>query len=557
MLLVAWITFVSVFSAYQQTTEAAEYIAGAVAAIGGGPLLTALLIGGVVVAGGVALYEFSQTDAEDYRNFYTGIKNGFMEFVSDQEKQIALEQNQSLTDQEAADLGVAAARDHVNNFFDNAIDTTVTTGKNLTARATEYWKLYSGIINGVADNGIEENTGITPTTVIEPKVQNFTGAAIEDFNISPVNNVGANCREIAGNWYIYKGNWVSGQVTFDNNNIFPFVEIRVRLDEQNNITGSNAYLMYYQNGEIYQYAVQNSFGTTKEIIQSNIERYGINFNTFIIKMNDSTNLMNFHRDMIQHYGILLAVAGAAASVPIWKRTIKNTLDNTHFGQSITKGRRALTSGGDVIEGVFTQDSIPVKKSGTTVAEGVVSSPVGYDIPAGSVWDDVFSGGKPYADVVGGTGSIAVPDDVITGTRDRDTIIDYPDDASVQDSTDYPETGTDDPTHDIPSKPVQDVFENQGGTYYPSAMDLTNIFPFCIPFDVIYIIEKFNQGQEEAPVLTIPIVYPNAIQSAMGSTGYEVVIDFEDFIILRNILRVFILLLFIAGLMKITRDLIRG
>ena len=257
----------------------------------------------------------------------------------------------------------------------------------------------------------------------------------------------------------------------------------------------------------------------------------------------------------------LSSGGGSYITPSWKRTINTAFNNTNFGKSISKGRRAITSGGDVITGIFQEDSVPVKKTGISVLDGVVSGQLGWDIPSARTWDDVFSGGKPYADVVGQTGAIGVPDDVITGTKSGDRVIEYPDTADVQDTADYPDTGTDNPANDkpqsIPDKPQTDVFESQGGTYYPNTIDLTTLFPFCIPFDIIYLIEKFDNDGDNAPVITIPIMYPNAIQSAMGSDRYEITIDFQDFIVLRNIMRVFILLLFIAGLMKITRDLIRG
>ena len=89
------------------------------------------------------------------------------------------------------------------------------------------------------------------------------------------------------------------------------------------------------------------------------------------------------------------------------------------------------------------------------------------------------------------------------------------------------------------------------------MDLTELFPFCIPFDIIYLVKKFDVSGANAPVITLPLKYPNAIRGAMGSDRYVVTIDLGDYVVVRDVIRIFLLLLFIAGLMKVTRDLIRG
>lgn len=557
LFLAFWITFVSVFSAYEETVYSAEYVAGIVTATASGPLLTALLVGGAVVAGGIAVYKLATTTPEDYRDFKNGLKTGFQEFVADREKQIALEEDASLTDQEASDLGVQNAREHVNNFWDKAVDTTRRSVSGIKQKTMQYWKEFNAEISDVADNGIEENNDITSTTIIKPNAQNFTGSVIEGLNIVPEDNVGANCREIGGSWYIYKGGWVSGEVNFAyNDTIYPFVEIRVRLNDQNQITGSSAYLMYYQNGQIYQYAVQNSFGTTNQDIQNNIERFGINLKTFILKMNDTLNINNFHNDMIQHYGVLLAVAGAGASVPIWKRSINTALNNSKYGQALKEGRRNKIQNGESVSPTFKENSTPVRKSGIQTHDGVVNGEVGYDIPSDATWDGAIDADPSgYRKVVNGTGVLSVPDSAITGTADRDTRVEFPEDTIVEDTVadDPADPDNNEPTEE---KPAKDVIDSQGGDFYPTALDLTNIFPFCIPFDIIYLVNEFNVSSGEAPTVTIPIVYPEALQGVLGES-YEVVIDFNDFIAVRNVLRAFLLLLFIIGLMQVTRGLIRG
>lgn len=573
MFLVAWITFVSVFSAYKQTTYCAEWIAGTIASVGGAPILTALLIGGVVVAGGVAIYELSQTDMEDHRNFVSGIKQGFNEFVSEQEKQIALEQNSSLSDQEASDIGVQNAREYVDNFFDNAVETTKNTAENLKKKAVDYWKLYSTIIGDVADYGIPDipDVDITPNSVYKSNAFNLS-----NFNVSASftgENTGSNAVEIDDVWYSWRGNL--GMYTNNNevvttqytsprapSNVYrlPFAVI---YSNGSSVFNRACYIDYdittlqyvsYGTNSEYTLFKTNTLASVEAVMSACV--LANTLPTFIINSVDNlpnvVTLLNNYDGLKRYLGI-----GNAQEVPTYKRTVNEALENTKMGNSIRTGRRQLVNDGDHIISVFKEDSVPVKKSGMKVNEGTVSGQVGWDIPAGDVWDDVYSGGKPYADVVGGTGAVGVPDDVITGTKSGDTVVEYPEDAVVQDSADYPRDDTDDKPEELPEKPQQDVFENQGGEFFPNAFDLTNIFPFCIPFDIIYLVEKFDVGGEQAPVINIPIVYPNAIRGAMGSDSYTVTIDFQDYIVVRNVIRVFLLILFIAGLMKITRDLIRG
>lgn len=568
LLLVAWITFTSVFFAYQESTECAEWIAGTIASIAGGPILTALVIGGVVVAGGVALYELSQTDLQDHKNFVDGIKTGFQGFVAEQEKQIALEQDQSLSDQQAADIGVSNARNYVNNFYDNAINTVKTTGSNLKSKAVEYWKLFCAITGDVADNGIIENNGdITSSTIIDVPFNNLTSLNFSFNNTS----IGSNCSVFNNKYYIVSGeypvldgnNFVStSYTTQETDTAFYIPYLQIQTYDHTGYVGYELCLLTIRKSN-------NSFLNSVSIFSTNISSSNVEDNVRII--NNLASFCTFPIVIWQNsFNIMdlynsgkLSVGASNSFVPDWKRSLDNTLSNTHIGQAIQTGRRQLVNSGDHIISVFQEDSVPVKKTGVEVNDGVVSAPVGWDIPAGNTWDDVFLGNKPFSDVVDDTGCVSVPSDDIIGSNPTDTVVDYPVSTDVQDSADYPKTDVDDPSwtdekpQDTPDKPYQDILDDQSGSFYPAAMDISELFPFCIPFDIYYLVQKFTVQQGEAPVLTIPIVYPRAIQTAMGSDHYDVVIDFNDYITLRNIIRIFLLLLFIIGLMQITRNLIRG
>lgn len=577
LFLVGLITFSSVTYSYQESTHGAEIVSGIVASIAGGPMLTALMIGGVVVAGGVALYELSQTNAEDYRNFASGIKNGFMEFVSEQEKQIALEQDSSLTDQEAANRGVANAREIVNDFWSGAIDTVKNTTENIKFNAVKYWDLYSRIIGQTADI---EDTGNGSIQIGDSlKKNSLTNDSVNlDIELNLVSTTYKSRDEIRvvdGKNYIMVGQFYNGYNYYNIDggivnpygngySAIPFINVEYTpAGYYVNLYGINIDLIgqtYDDNLNVGSIIQGNGRYITRKWTFEELNTL-LNECDFPIVIGDIEESSAIRQNFYNQFVNYLSVSSVAGVTPVWIRTIKETLNNTHIGKSIQTGRKQLVNNGDWVGSIFQEDSVPVKKTGISVLDGVVSGELGWDIPNARTWDDVFSGGKPYADVVGKTGAIGVPDDVITGTKSGDRVIEYPDVSDVQDTADYPDVGTDNPADDkpqsIPEKPQTEVFENQGGTYYPNAIDLTNIFPFCIPFDIIYLIEKFDTGGENAPVITIPIIYPNVIQSAMGSDRYEITIDFHDFIVLRNIMRVFILLLFIAGLMKITRDLIRG
>lgn len=343
-------------SIHYETVKSAEWVAGAVASVGGGPLLTALLVGGVVVAGGIAVYEFMQTDSEDYSSFYNGVKTGFNEFVAEQEKQIALEQNSSLSDQEATDIGVANARETVNSFFSNTIDNVKTSTISVKNKVMSYWDSFSKTINDVADNGIAEtNTDINAGTIIKPSAINCTGKTITGDSIVPFDNFGANCHQYDNDWYIYRGNWIDGSKEVSNDYQQPFVELRVRLDENNNITGSDLYLMYYNavNNTITQWKYFRNFGSSNSGIQSNINRYSINFKMFIVE-NTTEAINSFHNNLSQgtNYKALLSVVATGVTVPVWKRTINTTLNNTHIGKSIQTGRRQLVNSGDYVGSIL-------------------------------------------------------------------------------------------------------------------------------------------------------------------------------------------------------------
>lgn len=95
---------------------------------------------------------------------------------------------------------------------------------------------------------------------------------------------------------------------------------------------------------------------------------------------------------------------------------------------------------------------------------------------------------------------------------------------------------------------------------PYKADLREIFPFCIPFDLIHLLKVF-EAEPEAPVFKFPL----DIELDNPWTGEKVVdyhhefeLDMSDYEPVIKILRIFLVIFFIVGLMMITRQhMIKG
>lgn len=81
-------------------------------------------------------------------------------------------------------------------------------------------------------------------------------------------------------------------------------------------------------------------------------------------------------------------------------------------------------------------------------------------------------------------------------------------------------------------------------------DVTRKFPFCLPFDLIHLVEVFNAEPE-------PLYFEFPIDMDFIDFHYVVVCDFSDFEPVSNICRIFITIEFVLGLILITRKLIGG
>ena len=102
----------------------------------------------------------------------------------------------------------------------------------------------------------------------------------------------------------------------------------------------------------------------------------------------------------------------------------------------------------------------------------------------------------------------------------------------------------DPSPDNPDVPDPD-FDKNGLT-----ADLSELFPFCIPFDLIKAIKVFNHEPETPHVEWTLNIKPL-------NYSYTFVIDLSEFNTVAAICRTMFLLMFIVGLIMATRALIKG
>lgn len=556
----------SITFSYYHTTKCAEWVAGVVASVGGGPLLTALLVGGVVVAGGIAVHELIESDPEDFQDFWNGCKDSFTGYCEDfYYKKIT--QSDALIDTETA-LAQAAveAGETVKNFTDNVIDQTVTTGRKLKDETVELWQGFCNEVSDIVDNGLADPDD--PTGDLAPDATIFTSV----YNTSSLNNlpyiakdnIGANCRKLDDRYYVINGDIVTGtnlniyncdlsSNIYNNSQTynFPYVILRIQTD------GYYAVFIELCRCTVSGGGTSNTtIGTYREDFQdiSAIRGFleqAIPMISIPVMIVDNVNqaINDLKSDIALHYQDYLEASRSFPDHPAWKRTVDDVFDNTAIGQSIRTGRRVLSNEGDEITSVFQEDQTIVKKGSLATDGEVATGTVGWDIPNDRVWDDVIDGALPWRRVIDDTGAIGVPRDETDSTPDG--AIEYPEDTPVDDPA-----RPDDPADEDEDPTTPDILEDQAGNFYPYAFDLSDIFPFCIPFDILYLFEQYKNVEASAPEFDLVFAYPTALQGSLGS-AFEYHIDFSDYVTLRNIIRIFLLLGFVVGLMKITRDIIRG
>lgn len=163
--------------------------------------------------------------------------------------------------------------------------------------------------------------------------------------------------------------------------------------------------------------------------------------------------------------------------------------------------------------------------------------------------DVDTGEVTYPDNIAYTkDAVAAPYPI---GDDGVKVPDIPFDIPVDQTSGKPmdDTGTD---TDSPSKPGEGTDTDNPNWPDTGSLSLPKLiaskFPFCIPFDVARLVGLL-EAEPKAPVFRIPVVYANIVNE-------EIVIDFEKFADVLQIIRWGEIMLFVAGLVVITRNYIK-
>ena len=91
---------------------------------------------------------------------------------------------------------------------------------------------------------------------------------------------------------------------------------------------------------------------------------------------------------------------------------------------------------------------------------------------------------------------------------------------------------------------------EGIDYTKPVVDLSKFFPFCVPFDLIHLVQVLD-AEPVAPRWEVKLEPP------LFPVEWEIVIDMADFEALAKIFRTGETLLFVVGLILITRGIIKG
>lgn len=512
---------------------------------------TALYAGGALDHG-ISLSDFIASNQREWMELAPRVLEAYQAFCFYKEKIVVSAEhpdwNMSDIDREAMSRAFVLK----NRFNENAITVSGNTTGQITAKDWGYWKEFCGEFAKVAHGGNIGSSTIGPNTVVYPKVYYPT----EDYKLSAENSkssIGSDTFVYDGDNYICKFDWDSNGTNNNIDNIelggvlsdrvrIPFLKITAWGGPCLNVVSFvDVNILTKQIIGIFESNYRNSFTLYSEQPMYNI----INNTQLPVICEISSNADNNVNSYINEHGFeifAVSTGGEPSQALDWQYAAENALNSNKAGESIKNGTKENSVP------LVRDNSIPIKRSSLKEEEKdgqkVVSGVIGWDIPETKVIEGTIADPRTEEDYKRATGVIDVP---------IDDVIDYPEDVEVVVPDDADIVIPDNP--DLPI-PIAKLLEIQYGPFYPVAMDITEFFPFCIPFDIAYCINKFNVGEGTAPVLHIPIKYPNKLKATLGDS-YDVVIDFNDYIALRNIIRYFILLLFIVGLMTITRNLIRG
>lgn len=507
----------------------------------GRAMFTALEAGGGM-SNGISLSKLEISSRDDIQRFQTQILIAYTAFCVYKEKiRIALE-DPSLSENEVNEMATTSGTKIANDFKNNAINVNTST-KKMSVQDFKYWQEYCNNISTLVRNGWDsvEGGGSSINLVTQGVDYNLTPNTniVEDQNIFSYNGYNyidkGNYKLIDDNNYRY---FAVGNVPSDRIRI-PFIWMqrwngvwyfRLKGVDINRLTGQVIYVNDYvsEAGKTY-----DNIGVR---LQQNIN--DCNFPYVVLDV--GADYDNFQNNLVRDYVENFSLKDGSVVEEEYILSLKNALDSTEVG-------KAIKEGGATREDLIGVSAVPIKRSSLKTKEETVEGVVGWDIPDTTAIAKGIADPNEREEEAKGMGIITVPENAITDIDDPSGVIAIPKDTPVS----IPDT-----RDESLSVPIDDVISVQGGDFYPIQIDITEFFPFCIPFDIAYCVNKFHVSVGEAPIIHIPIVYPSALHGVLGES-YDVIIDFNDYVVLRNVIRYFILLLFIVGLMQITRGLIRG
>lgn len=498
---------------------------------------TALQAGGGVRGGGVSTAAFEHSSREDMHDLQVQVLLAYTAFCIWKEKAALKIAHPDWTEEQInqqAEVDGRLASDRFQNSAINVSDTT----KNLTIKDYGYWREFCDTLHSINNSGITGGE-IGENTIVKPPFYNYTDAELNNKT-----SIGGNCIEIDNNYYVSKGTYYrlfpSQKILYNSESTYDRINLYYILSfiYDNSLRMRSVHIIYNAlKNELIYYDYDNDYWALGGSFSETVEN--TDFPYYVCNsLSEAIDVFNRVRETWKNE--LKVTDNDSTEKKDYENMLENALNNTEAGKAIKEG----ADNGQ--EEIVKSGAIPVKRSTVKTGEETATGAVGWDVPDARTLEGAIAVPDTQDDVVEGMGIITVPEDVVRPKSD-DTVAEWAKDEPIS----IPDT-KDEPI----SKPIDDVISDQYGDYYPTQVSLADFFPFCIPFDIYYCVQKFNVGQGEAPVIHIPIVYPKKLQGALGES-YDVIIDFNNYIALRNIIRAFILIFFLVGLMQVTRNLIRG
>lgn len=193
----------------------------------------------------------------------------------------------------------------------------------------------------------------------------------------------------------------------------------------------------------------------------------------------------------------------------------------------------------------------ISRTGSYVNDGVVVGDRSITVPQVGVLEDLYNrylkGELTYQEYInlvnksiGVIGVDTTSDDVIVNDRGVTLPLDTP---IINDKT---LTDEKEVVSDVITEEREEVNESSVSDF----PDLTEIFPFCIPFDVLRLL-KIMKSTPTAPYFEIPVDIP------WFGVSYTMIVDFTQFEMLSHITRSFLSIIWVVFLILSTRKLIKA